>query len=265
MERREGGMDPKLAEAFKAERESIKDTAYEFFPDYITKEVLAPNFNLAPKEISNKELVEMQEFSVNAGVEMAREAQRSKSEVIFIGHHDIFHAADMMRRTNGKSPLSEFVSTPRPERYINTDIMRDELYPLLFLAIDGESPLSVEIMSEDGRQRVKEYLKNTFGLEGLTSLDAQIDEGDADALQELYEEVVKQVLIVNGERVLKDIGQDELIEKLVEDTEACFKEGNWSEYYTAFAKRVFGQEYKENPRLFLDQFLQDIRSLPNRS
>jgi hypothetical protein len=260
----EGGFNPELAKALKKEREDVQEEADGFFPDRMTKESLAPSLNLAPEDISDEELTEIQEFAVNAGAEMVRGSRNTKSDVIFIGYHDIFHAADAMKRTHGESPVSKFVISPRPFRYIDPEIMRDEMYPLLFLKMNEHAPMPVELMTPEGRKRMKQHVREIFEIQDLPELDADIPEGDIDSLLNLYELIVKEALRVNGRRALRESESEDLQEQFEKDLDAVFSSKERPENYTEFAKRIFSGEFKENPRLFLDQFLADIRSLPNQ-
>ena len=261
----EGGFNPELTKALKKEREDVREEADGFFPESILKETLAPSFNLAPEDISDAELMEIQEFAVNAGTEMVRKARDAKSNVIFIGYHDIFHAADMMRLTQGESPVSQFAITSRPDRYINPSIMRDEMYPLLFLETNGRAPMPIELMTPDGRERMKKYVRQVFEVQSLPELDADIPENDVEALRHLYEIIVREALRVNGRRALRESESEDLQDQFEKDLDQVFAGEERSAHYMEFSERIFSGAYKENPRLFLDQFLSDIRSLPKQS
>lgn len=258
-----GGFNPELQARLAHERERMKEEAREFLPESINKETLASSFNLAPEDISDDEIREIQEFAVNAGMDMVRAAEGVDNDVNFHGYHDIFHAADIMRKSQGASATPDFATSPRSERYTSGRIMTEELYPLLFFGITDTQPLSIAIMTPEGRAELADALREKFGIDnikGLEVLDA-ISEETPEAFQHLYEEVVKDILIANGERALKEAEREDLTERFVEDTEHLFARANWPEHYKELAARIFGGEWVVNKRLLLDQFLQDIRSL----
>lgn len=254
----------------------------------IEKSAIAHSLNLKEREVSPEEWEEIYEFSINAGaaliqsaasqemgprtgrgemgqleVDLVREAVE-KDTFGFLPYHDIFHAAATYRLTEGKEAAAQFAQVDPRERYIDPTVMRDELYPLLFFAPKSvHAPLPVLLTSLSGRDMVADMIteRNFFPEETVQAVRSLLLPKEAQSMNRRiqYESLVREILIGVAHRSLQDVRKREV---------AAMREGfaevlaQPPEIYDQFARRVFNEEWRTNPRLFLEEFLTCIRTQP---
>jgi len=252
--------------------------AKEFGPEGIKKQEVAHALNLKDDQISNDEWNEISEFAVNAGAELIQSAaakdmpdilkprdvkriQRriEQDKYRMIPSHDLFHAAETYRLSKGKNAGARFTEVDVDKRYTDSQAVTDELYPVLFLEIaDTGVPLPVALSTSEGRRTITEYIGETLSgdagqsLRKLLAEEAQTPE----TRKQEYEAFVECVAIANA--------QLKLHRPVTAEEERTMREAikNPPEHYTKFAARVFSEEWKSNPRLFLDELLECIRTKP---
>lgn len=255
----------------------------EFGPELLDKDEVACALNLPGEALTQEEWEEISEFALNAGAELlqaavahdplpttpkeeerfARQVHKNKYRMFPI--HDLFHAAYEYRATGGEAVTPPFVEVSVRERYTNPSLIRSELWPALFLISQTMSaPLAVLLASPEGRQD----LDTTFGEGGerpnqvrqeITGLLERPVPATPEALRAEYERLVGLMVIANAVEKVPDIVATEVL-ALREEAARAGEEPD--PYYDQFAKRVFGGEWQENPRLFLDEFLVAIRTKP---
>ncbi len=253
--------------------------AREFGPEKLTRADVAKCLNLSAEQISDEEWQEISEFAVNAGSDLIRASipervdpiskkqegaiKRSidKGEARFVPYHDLFHAAETYRLTEGREASSAFIKANDKDRYTDPAVVQAELYPLLFLSHErSDSPLPIWMGTKEGRQ----HLLETFSLpdsdsKELEELLLKEPSADAQGRRTEYESLIEIVLVENAKRRVPDITQAEL-----DDVRQAFRQvrGQPPAHYEQFAPKVFNQEWQDNPRLFLDEFLENIRVKP---
>lgn len=274
MTERFGSEYPRGRIAQTVEMQAAKD----FGPEGITKNEVAHALNIKEDQISDDEWREISEFAVNAGAELIQSAvaqdipavlkardvkqiqtriERGKYEMI--PSHDLFHAAETYHLTKGRSATARFAEVGKRERYTDPQAVRDELYPVLFLEIaDTKMPLPVALSTPEGRKIIAGFITKAIPGDGSDSLRRVLAEESQspEIRQRQYEAFVEYAVITNSQ--IKLDGQ------VTPEEERAMRRAikNPPEHYTRFATRVFNQEWKRNPRLFLDELLDCIRTKP---
>jgi len=118
--------------------------------------------------------------------------------------------------------------------------------------------LAISLMTSEGREHVAMGFALQVGLpekyqEAMVEMFAGFNDETPSGYRKLYERMVELVVIGNAE--YEGITSQELAE-----IQGAFnaKMENPPQHYNAFVNRVFGGEFKENPRLFLDELLECI-------
>ena len=252
----------------------------EFGPENLTKADIANSLNLKERDISEAEFAEISEFSVNAGAEMIQTALShdipkspttkdvriarkniEKNKQGMLPFHDIFHAAQTYRLSNGTKASARFAEIDSRTRYTDPQSLAEELYPVLFLTTpEWKKPVPVLLASSEGRKTISDYYRQ-FGQPKTTRdsiislLSRPIPSTPQDRRNE-YESLLELILIGNAQYQIKDLTSREVdtIKKSFENTRE-----RPPEHYARFAKQVFNREWHENRRLFLDELLRCIR------
>jgi hypothetical protein len=252
-------------------------------PEHMPESDIARTFNLEKSDISEEEWAEIYEFTVNAGAtahttmidtHRPQKIKPAKEEKLgwriienkdrFDPYHDIFHAAEVYRESQGKKAAVPIAEVSKRDRYLDPDLYRTELWPgLFYLVKTTTAPLPVSLSSLEGRRQIQQELapegvKNPARARIRKILEGSPPEITEEAQLE-YETMIGLFLLMNAVEKIKDVTVPEIQALVAEITES---RGELSEYYMRFASRVFGKEWKENPRLFLDEFLAAIRTKP---
>lgn len=232
------------------------EKAEGFLPEELSREVLAPCFGLSPEQISDAELTEIQEFAINAGLEMAANRSPENSVGNFIPFHDIFHAAERMRVSKGENATPDFITRDNIGRYMHPEVIRQEFYPPLFLpsTIEGMNLSQLVCNFTDNESIIKGIpyeRKSAFEYIDFTRLTPQ----------QRYETIIRAIIEDNGSEKLSNLERTDLMTQFLRNLERVFDSSERPAHYTEFAERVFSGEWQDNPRLFLDQFLSDIRTI----
>ncbi len=269
--------------AITSDASRVERSPLETGPIPLVRNEVARALNLDAEQITDAEWAEIEEFSVHAGAELIARAleheplpQTEKEEEKFEQRlfankqrmfpiHDLFHAAEAYRATHAEAVTTPFVEVPLRERYTDPRLIRSELWPVLFLiAKQGNAPVSVLLSMPEGRAE----LSATFGEGGdrpnpvrreISELLANPPPEDPDALQREYERLVGLMVIANAIDKLPDIVESE-VDAL--RAEAARVGEDRDPAYADFAMRVFSGEWRDNPRLFLDELLAAIRTMP---
>jgi hypothetical protein len=258
----------------------------EFGPEKLTKADVARALNLTESDISDEEWNDISEFAVNAGAVLFRAAVENdipetptrkdlktldkrikKNKDNLLPYHDLFHAAETYRLTKGGRAAARFAEVSNRERYTDPHAAVGELYPLLFYAKPENpgmtAPLSVLLQSPEGRKVVEDFFMHWKLPEDATRRIQHIltaaPQSTLEARQRDYESLIEVVILANTEDNIKDLTPAE-----AESIQKGFVEvrDNPPEHYARFARRVFNEEWKTNPRLFLDELLDCIRTKP---
>lgn len=284
---KEGLQYPQGRIARIVEREAGK----KFGPETLTKDLVASALNVPIEQLSEVEWEEISEFAVNAGAALIRsslekeetgittmeelESVRDKIKQIrdgMIPYHDIFHAAETYRLTNGASASAEFTETQKRERYVSPIVAAAELYPTLFLVSPPHlnQPVPVLLTSTDGRMRVARFLLTTLNTD-LPEVSHAVDyfltsepPVEPPARKQEYEQLLELILTSNAKHRLKEMApleQPLTEEEITNIHQALEKEAEYeSSHYGQFAQKVFADDWSKDPRLFLDEFLSCIRT-----
>jgi len=254
-------------------------------PETLSNDSLAGALNIDPSLVTDEEWADIYEFSVNAGAEAQqvmtnkrlpenitekKETKLNKRTIDnkdrFDPTHDIFHAAEMYYETHTAESAMPFTKVDKRERYLHPGLYRTELWPILFYSMPGtKQPLAVKLATPEGRAELAEHFAAEIRIEKnpirghirrLLEAPQPLEPGEA---QREYQKLVELVLIANSADKTPDATEDE-VNGLADGIDATLE--NLPEHYDVFAKRVFSGEWKENPRLFLDEFLAAIRTQP---
>lgn len=263
--------------------QTVEGKAAEGFgPEQLTKSALADTLNIPESAISDREWADISEFAVNAGasliqtmiakdvpetpsgkdVRTLRKRVKSNEGDIF-PIHDLFHAAETYRLTQGKEAAARFAEVDSRQRYIDPETFSAELYPVLFGAIPGKGLIPVLLCSHEGRKVLKEFSEKR-GLpeaerETIVRVLSDDRELNPEERQKQYEAILENLIIGNAQMKVTDLTPDE-IDAARKNFEEILK--NPPPHYASFAARVFREEWKSNPRLFFDELLECIRTKP---
>ncbi len=258
----------------------------EFGPEGLKKDEIARCLNIETNDLSNDEWIEISEFAVNAGAELIQTAIKTdlldvlllsdvksirnihkrleKNKDRLIPYHDIFHAAETYRLNKGSGASARFIEVSSRERYTDPEAIKDELYPLLFFAHPSmEAPLPVLLYSLKGREILADFFKDAILLESArkeiqTVLFAE-NPLNHEGRQKQYEALIEAVIIGLAQDRLGDMTAEE-VNAMRKDFKDAIK--NPQTHYANFAARVFNEEWRDNPRLFLDELLECILTKP---
>lgn len=240
-------------------RKSRLKQAEDFYREKLTAEEIAASFGLSPEQISDEDLAEIQEFALNAGLEMVANRNPENTISDFAAYHDIFHAAERMRVSKGHNATPKFITRDNAGSLIAPEVIIEEFYPALFFSADAfldifDQNISQLIYDPRSAQDLfdvyKDSRRNLQGID-LTQFTPL----------ERYEVFLK--LFIENDTIdeLIELEREDLIPEFLENLDQVFNSPERPAHYTEFAQRVFDGEWQENPRLFLDQFLSDIRTL----
>lgn len=258
----------------------IEDAARDFGPEKLTRDDVARCLLLEANEISDDEWTEISEFAVNAGTDVVRamfkhvhpepidedslirleEPERAKG-LGYSPQHDVFHAAEAYRLSNGASAAPTFFSADRKGRYLQPKLAISELYVELFEAPTWLGvPLPAALTTASIRKRVDGFFSAVdYPEHRKIALHALLTEDPPRTTQEwiAYWEAFIEILVLgNAEIALDSVSTED---------EFVFRKGYAEElqhppqHYIDFVTRIFDAEFTTNHRLFLDEFLACIR------
>lgn len=254
----------------------------EWGPEGLPRSEVARCLNLGESEISDEEWQDISEFAVNAGSNLLwgavvqahtafpdlgqteKAPHSDNSGIALYPPHDLFHAAEAYRLSNAEHVYPMFLEGDPRKRYRNPELAIAELYPVLFDAPAAIGvPYPVAFASAEGRKSVLEHLLQAeYADLYADAFRSHLTEEypDDPVLRRIwYEKFVEMLLLANAENALGMLSKEE-----IQQFHATYA-GMASQpepRYEAFAERVFQEEWRTNPRLFLDEFLDCIRTKP---
>lgn len=267
-----------------------REAGKQFGPENLTKEVVAQALYISPEQLSDEEWEEISEFAVNAGSALLRsslgksdtliateeeyKSERARVKEVaqgLIPFHDIFHAAETYRLTQGRSASAEFAEADARARYTAPSGAAAELYPILFLIIPPnlDEPFPILLSHREGRDAIAGFLHESFDdslprvKEMIEVLETSDQSLDPDARKKEYETLVELIILSNAIKKLQEAtpAQVPLTEseaKAIQDAIQRAALDPTSLYYR-FAQKVFAETTDHDPRLFIDEFLSCIR------
>jgi hypothetical protein len=266
-----------------------KIAAKKFGPEELSKDIVAQALHIPVEQLSENEWIEISEFAVNAGSQLIRSSvdknipisTRDEYEAVradvkefargLIPFHDIFHAAETYRLTQGKSATAEFARVGIRERYTDPISAAAELYPVLFLIIPPnlDEPFPVLLSHSEGREAIADFLASSFDTdlaqvrEMVETLKNTSQPVDLAGRKKEYEMLVEVIVIHNAMRKLEEVASDQSIlsqaEVVAIHNAMQHAASDTSSYYYQFAVKIFSEK-GIHPRVFLDEFLSCIRT-----
>ncbi len=259
----------------------VEDAARDFGAENLTRSTIAHCLLLEADEISNDEWTEISEFALNAGTDviramfrhvhpepidkdsLARLEEPQRAEGLTYGPaHDIFHAAEAYRLSNGKSAAPAFFSTDRRGRYINPTFGLSELYVELFETPEWLGvPFPIALQFSVLRERIDTYFSQVdYSPERKAAIHTHLTSNIPTSTKEwiaFWETFIELIILGNAQVAFGTL----LPSEEREYHEALLVERQHApEYYLNFVTRVFDPKSNANPRLFLDEFLSCIRA-----
>lgn len=258
----------------------IEDAARDFGPEKLTRDDIARCLLLEANEISDAEWTEISEFAVNAGTDVVRamfkhvhpepidedslirleEPERAKG-LGYSPQHDVFHAAEAYRLSNGVSAAPTFFSADRKGRYLQPRLAISELYVELFEAPTWLGvPLPVALRIDSLRKRVNGfYSAIDYPEHRKAAIHTLLTDNIPQTTQgwiALWEAFIEILILGNAEVALGSVSAED---------ESAFRKGyaeelqHPPEHYIRFAARIFDKRFTVNNRLFLEELLACIR------
>ena len=184
--------------------------------------------------------------------------------------HDGMHVLEKMRRKGKDAELPKFLTAERPEDNYKIEVMREELFPVLFLPVieaDGD-PLPPVMLREPKHRESAASTWEVMATSDSPEFNATIlrlvtflrnpPAQDVPSRIKEYETYLMHLIRVQAIHgtILTSEGELGRIDKAF----AGLKDSNRPPDYLAFAKRVFSDELLTNPRIFVDEVLNGIRS-----
>lgn len=264
----------------------VENEAEKYFgPDALTREAVANALALGPEKLSNEEWMEISEFAVNAGSDFYRHLVKQihpepmddrtwerlsdpnrGNGLVVAPIHDLFHAAEAYRLSNGKTAVPSFLDADPRKRYLDPHVFMSEIYVELFgtQGWSGTLPIGIEFQLASYRKLtaqaiMRQDLYPERRRKAVADLLMSDLPNDSEGARKQYEQYSLLLALGNAERALGSLTGEEVDHF----TQECTKLTQSPPlHYASFSERVFGGEWKQNRRLFLDEFLDCIRVKP---